>query len=245
MSLPFDIEGFNWRDHSELVVLTGAGVSAESGIKTFRDTGGLWENHSIQEVATPEGFEANPELVISFYDQRRAQLDEVEPNPAHEALAELERALGDRLLVVTQNVDDLHERAGQKNLLHMHGSLKSLRCRDFPHHKVPWEGPQDRGAQCHHCDGDLRPDIVWFGEEPYHMEVIMVAIQNCTHFASIGTSSQVYPAAGFKDMAKAHGAKVVEINLECSSHDPSIDYHLEGPASQTLPAFVDALCQRA
>jgi NAD-dependent deacetylase len=221
------------------VVLTGAGISAESGIRTFRDSGGLWESHQIEDVATPEGFDRNPNMVIEFYNQRRQQLKDAQPNEAHLALASLEERLGNRMLVVTQNVDDLHDRAGSKNLIHMHGELKKLRCLRDESHVIPFETSQDVQTRCPYCHAEMRPHIVWFGEVPFQMEEIQQALLGCTHFVYIGTSSQVYPAAGFRHVAKHVGAKVLCINLEVE-HDHSTDYYLEGTATSQMPIFLEA-----
>jgi NAD-dependent deacetylase len=200
-----------------LVVLTGAGISAESGISTFRDANGLWENHRIEDVATPGAFRRDPETVHRFYNLRRAQLKTVAPNQAHAALAALERAWAGQgdFLLVTQNVDDLHERAGSKNLLHMHGEIRKIRCAACGDIRAHHE---DAAATlpCAACGrpGHLRPDIVWFGEMPYHMDEIQAALDRADIFAAIGTSGLVYPAAGFAELARHNGrdCETVEIN---------------------------------
>lgn len=220
------------------MVLTGAGISAESGVKTFRDADGLWEGHDVTEVATPEAFERQPELVHRFYDERRAQVAGVRPNPAHEALARLEERLGDELLVVTQNVDDLHERAGSRRVLHMHGRLHSALCRGC-HARSPWTGPMS-GEPCPGCGRpELRPDVVWFGEVPHGMDEIESALLSAELFVSIGTSGAVYPAAGFVQVAGAHGAHTVELNLEPSAGTPYFDEARHGPASRVVPEWVE------
>lgn len=235
----FTKEAWAFGPHSRLVVLTGAGISAESGIATFRDSGGLWENHRIEDVATPEGFARNPQAVIDFYNQRREQLLQVEPNAAHLALARLQRLLPDRMLLVTQNVDDLHERSGSAQVLHMHGELKKLRCLRHTDHILSTTLQQDPHTHCPQCGGAVRPHIVWFGEIPLQMDVIEKALQQCTHFVYIGTSSQVYPAAGFKSAAKAAGAKVLCINLETEA-DAVTDFYLQGKAGIRVPEWVAA-----
>lgn len=227
---------------TNIVILTGAGISAESGIETFRADDGLWAQHRVEDVATPEGFARNPELVVEFYNQRRAQLPEVAPNAAHEALARLERewTKGDFLLV-TQNVDDLHERGGSQKLLHMHGALNSALCADCGKR---WEAPMVMapGDACPHCGApSARPDIVWFGEMPYGMHGIDEAISKCDIFAAIGTSGNVYPAAGFVTEARRRGAHCVEINLESSIVGGQFQQSILGPATQTVPAWVDEL----
>ncbi len=214
-----------------IVILTGAGISAESGVRTFRASDGLWEDHRIEDVATPEGFERDPELVQRFYNQRRAQLKTVQPNAGHIALAELEKNWKHDFLLVTQNVDDLHERAGSKKLIHMHGELLSKRCME--------------SGNVYACSEDLsgtdfRPHIVWFGEMPLEMERIYDSLEKADMFLSIGTSGNVYPAAGFVQAAKMAGAETVEINLEPTS-SPYFDRRITGKAGETLPYFVKEL----
>ena len=226
----------------KVVVLTGAGISAESGINTFRDNGGLWEDHAIEDVATPEAFQRDPELVYRFYNLRRAQLQspEVKPNPAHEALARLEMFLGDNLTLVTQNVDNLHERAGSQRVLHMHGELLSAKCENTGKGQG-WMSELDQRHLCDCCKpaNRLRPDIVWFGEMPYFMNDIMHALFEADLFIAIGTSGHVYPAAGFVAEAASLGAETLEINLEASAVGSQFENQLYGPASETVPAFVE------
>ncbi|MBK1668014.1 NAD-dependent protein deacylase [Rhodovibrio sodomensis] len=227
-----------------IVVLTGAGISKESGLDTFRDKGGIWEKVSIEEVATPEAFQANPERVQQFYNDRRRQLtqDRPEPNAGHTALARLAREWPGEVLVVTQNIDDLHERAGQDNLIHMHGELRKARCTDCAA-VVAWDDDLAPATGCPHCDtGTLRPHVVWFGEMPFQMERIFDALQRCGLFISVGTSGSVYPAAGFvQEVLRGGRARTVELNLEPS--DGSVLFHesRHGPASEVVPAFVDDL----
>jgi NAD-dependent deacetylase len=206
-----------------IVILTGAGVSAESGISTFRDAGGLWETHRFEDLASPAGFRRNPDLVHRFYNLRRAQLHEVAPNAAHAALAEMERGWHGDFLLVTQNVDDLHERAGSVRLLHMHGELRKLRCAACGA-GVAHDEDAGVGLVCAHCavSGRMRPDIVWFGEMPLHMAAISAALDAADIFVAIGTSGVVYPAASFVSMARANGrnCKTYEINpLPTGSRD--------------------------
>ncbi|WP_203337476.1 NAD-dependent deacylase [Nocardioides limicola] len=228
----------------KVVVLTGAGISAESGVSTFRDAGGLWEGHSVADVATPEGFERDPALVHAFYDARRAQLELVTPNPAHLALAELEETLGDDLLLVTQNVDDLHERAGSRRLVHMHGQLRSAWCTSCDG-RCPWTAPLADGPPCPGCGAaSLRPDIVWFGEVPRQMDRIEAALAAADLFVSIGTSGAVYPAAGFVQLARLWGAHTVELNLEPSQGTVWFRDARHGPASMLVPAWVAELTAR-
>jgi len=222
-----------------IVILTGAGISAESGIDTFRDAGGLWENHSIYDVATPEGFARDPELVLRFYDERRAALDKVEPNAAHVALARLEAECAGDLLLVTQNVDDLHERGGSTAVCHMHGELKSALCTSCGT-RSPWGATLIDRPPCPVCQAPtLRPDVVWFGEMPYQMRRIEEAIAQCDLFVSIGTSGAVYPAAGFVSTAKAMGARTLELNLEPSEGSAIFHEARHGPAGELVPQWVD------
>jgi NAD-dependent deacetylase len=224
-----------------VVVLTGAGISAESGVPTFRASDGLWEGHRVEDVATPQAFAAQPRVVHDFYDRRRAALAGVEPNPAHLALARLERAYADRLLVVTQNVDDLHERAGSTRVLHMHGELRSAWCIscDVRHR---WDDALGHGPSCPGCGAPkLRPDIVWFGELPYRMDEIETALATADLFVSVGTSGAVYPAAGFVQVAAAYGARTLELNLEPSEGTAYFDEARHGPAGTLVPAWVDEL----
>ena len=220
-----------------LFILTGAGVSAESGVATFRDANGLWEDHDIMDVATPEGFAKDPALVQRFYDARRAQLGTVAPNAAHEALARLQRAHTGRVTIVTQNVDDLHERAGAE-VLHMHGELLRARCTAHAH-VHPWTGPL-AGAACPDCGAPMRPDIVWFGEMPMHLDAIDAALAGADLFAAVGTSGEVYPAAGYADAARAAGIRTLEINL-APSDAARFDEVRVGPATVEVVAWVDAL----
>lgn len=224
-----------------VTVLTGAGISAESGVPTFRDADGLWEGHRVEDVATPEAFERQPSVVHRFYDARRSALAGVEPNPAHRALARLEEALGDDLLVVTQNVDDLHERAGSRRVLHMHGELRSARCLACGARSV-WDhdlGDHPPCPRCHSCD--LRPDVVWFGEFPHHLDEIAERLRTTDLFVSIGTSGAVYPAAGFVQDARRSGARTLELNLEPSVGTDLFDEARHGPATVLVPAWVDEL----
>jgi NAD-dependent deacetylase len=230
------------REIENIVILTGAGISAESGLATFRGPDGLWEGHRVEDVATPQAFQRDPELVQRFYDARRAQLGEVEPNAAHAALARLDAEWPGGLLIVTQNVDDLHERAGARRVLHMHGELKSAWCLSCDA-RLRWEGPLRHGPGCLACGtmGMLRPDIVWFGEMPYEMERIDSAIMDAHLFVSIGTSGAVYPAAGFVQTARYAGAHTLEMNLEPSLG--SIYFHdtRTGPAGMLVPEWVDGV----
>ncbi|EME2029974.1 NAD-dependent protein deacylase [Cronobacter sakazakii] len=227
-----------------VVVLTGAGISAESGIRTFRAADGLREEHRVEDVATPEGFARNPQLVQEFYNARRRQLQqpEIKPNAAHLALARLEEALGDRFLLVTQNIDNLHERAGSKNVVHMHGELLKVRCSQSGQ-VLEWTGDVTPGDKCHCCQfpAPLRPHVVWFGEMPLGMDSIYEALARADVFIAIGTSGHVYPAAGFVHEAKLQGAHTVELNLEPSQVGSEFEEKHYGLASQVVPEYVEKL----
>jgi NAD-dependent deacetylase len=229
------------RDPANIVILTGAGVSAESGLATFRGPGGLWEGHRVEDVCTPEALADDPELVHRFYDARRAALATVEPNAAHRALAKLDAEWPGELLIVTQNVDDLHERTGAKRLLHMHGELNSALCATCGA-RSNWPGVMPPGTVCSACGQPaLRPDIVFFGEMPYAMDRIERALAEADLFVSIGTSGAVYPAAGFVQSARYHGAQTLEMNLEPSIGSAYFAETRLGPASELVPAWVEAL----
>lgn len=229
------------RDIHNIVILTGAGISAESGLATFRGPGGLWEGHRVEDVCTPEALARDPELVHRFYDDRRTALATVEPNAAHRALARLDAEWAGGLLIVTQNVDDLHERAGAKRLIHMHGELTSALCASCGE-QGPWEGRLPPGTACGACDSlALRPDIVFFGEMPYRMDEIYAAIRECDLFVSIGTSGAVYPAAGFVETAYYVGADRLEMNLEPSLGSGMFADVRNGPATILVPAWVESL----
>ena len=222
-----------------IVILTGAGISAESGISTFRDVNGLWEQHRIEDVASPEAFARNPDLVHRFYDARRAQLLTVQPNDAHFALARLEAALPGEVLIITQNVDNLHELAGSKNVLHMHGELLSAWCTLCGSRQVHHDDLGNWPA-CENCgESGLRPDIVWFGERVRGEDRIYAAAQNCELFVVIGTSGVVYPAAGLVFEARNHGAETVLINLDPEDHAEVFDRIYPGPASKCVPIWVE------
>jgi NAD-dependent deacetylase len=225
----------------KIVILTGAGISAESGLGTFRDAGGLWETHPIEDVATPEGFARNPDLVHAFYNARRAQARIAKPNAAHIALAQLEHLMQGNLTLITQNVDGLHEAAGAQQVIHMHGILDGALCASC---NARWTAPLEMNTAlpCPACNQpSARPDIVWFGEIPYQMDLIMERIANADLFVAIGTSGQVYPAAGFVQFADENGADTLELNL---APDPGLSAFAEtriGPATQTVPRWVQDL----
>jgi len=224
-----------------IVILTGAGISAESGLGTFRDKDGLWTRYDLNDVATPQGFARNPRLVTEFYNARRANCAQAEPNAAHYALARLETALPGQVLIVTQNVDDLHQRAGARAVIQMHGALMSALCAACGHR---WPAPpvMTETDPCPACAAPrTRPDVVWFGEVPYHMDTIADAVARAEIFAAIGTSGQVWPAAGFAAEARRAGAHCVELNLEPSEVSRAFHAHHYGPATQVVPAWVDTL----
>ncbi|MBK1635174.1 NAD-dependent deacylase [Rhodovulum adriaticum] len=223
---------------TKIVILTGAGISAESGLGTFRDAGGLWENYDLSEVATPEGFARNPALVHDFYNARRKNAAEAIPNAAHAALARLQAARPGEVLIVTQKIDDLHERAGSQAVLHMHGSITRARCAACGQ---TWDAPSRMraGDQCPSCTAPAtRPDIVWFGEFPYHMEAIWDALRAADLFVAIGTSGSVYPAAAFVQDAARAGAHTLELNLEPSETVTDFAEARHGRASAIVPAWV-------
>ena len=229
-----------------IVVLTGAGISAESGIKTFRASDGLWEEHRIEDVATPEGFARDPELVQRFYNERRRPIlaGEVFANPAHKALAKLQSNFDGDFLLVTQNIDNLHEQGGSKNVRHMHGEILKMRCKNTEQ-VFDCDGDlevQDR-CKCCSAQGTLRPHIVWFGEMPLYMDEIYNALATCDLFVSIGTSGNVYPAAGFVEVANNAGAITVEVNLEASNVATAFDQAIYGKAGEVLPVWVDEFLQ--
>ena len=226
---------------AKIVILTGAGISAESGIRTFRAADGLWEEHRIEDVATPEGFARDPALVHRFYNARRAAAAAAEPNAAHRALAELEADPRFEVLVVTQNVDDLHERGGSHNVIHMHGTLAGALCAACG---ARWPAPMEMRPTdpCPECGRPAtRPDIVWFGEMPYRMEEIWTALRAADLFVSIGTSGNVYPAAGFVADAMHAGVPTLELNLEPSAGTRLFDEARHGPATEVVPAWVEEM----
>lgn len=232
-----------------IVVLTGSGISAESGVATFRDTDGVWAKYDYREVATPEGFAANPTLVHEFYNARRLGLGDVQPNAAHHALAELEEGLtekGGRLTLITQNVDDLHERAGSKNLLHMHGELAKSECAGCGDIQKTESGLSTE-LRCSACGraGGMRPHVVWFGEMPRFMDEAMDAIMTADLFVSIGTSGSVYPAAGFVGEARALGVAAAELNLEPSENAHLFTDSRYGPATEVVPGWVQEILNGA
>lgn len=227
------------KDH--IVILTGAGISAESGLGTFRDVGGLWSRYDWRDLATPEGFARDPGFVLAFYNWRRERVRAARPNPAHAALARLQRRWPGPVTLITQNVDDLHEQAGSDEVIHMHGTHLRALCAACGHR---WPAPEAMAAAdpCPACTRPApRPDVVWFGETPYHMDRIGAALATAGLFVSIGTSGTVYPAAGFAALARKSGARTLELNLERSEHTDLFDETRHGPASELVPGWVTTL----
>jgi len=229
-----------------IVILTGAGLSAESGVPTFRDKEGIWAQYDYREVATPQGFAKNPKMVHEFYNMRRRAHADVKPNAAHDALARLERDYPGDVTIVTQNVDALHEQAGSRNLIHMHGEIFSALCVNC-HSSRPWTEDLSLELKCPACGktGGMRPDVVWFGEVPYHMERIAEMLSAADLFVSIGTSGNVYPAAGFVAQAVSNGTRAVELNLEPSEGISLFHEAIHGPATEVVPKYVDRLLAEA
>jgi NAD-dependent deacetylase len=225
-----------------IFVLTGAGISAESGIQTFRGATGLWEGHRVEDVASPAGFQRDPALVFEFYNVRRTKIRDAQPNAAHLALARLEKEFAGTVTVVTQNIDDLHERAGSRNVIHMHGEALKARCQECGA-VAAWESNLDETSECPECraSGSLRPHIVWFGETPLFMDEIYHALSKADLFISIGTSGQVYPAAGFAEAAASHGIRTIEVNPDSTKISPHFDEHLRGPAGLKVTELVGKL----
>jgi NAD-dependent deacetylase len=230
---------YKFSKETRLIVLTGAGISAESGIKTFRDNNGMWENHDVEEVATSKGFQQDPKLVWKFYKARYEQLSTVKPNRGHFALVELQKYLQDNFTLITQNVDGLHIIAGNKNVLEMHGSLRNCFCSkcnsffDMSAIELSCDIPK-----CNKCGGYLRPDVVWFGEMPYFLDKIETELHNADFFLVIGTSGVVYPAAQFLQLAKAFGAKTIGVNLAPPQNVNLLDEFHQGKAGEILPELV-------
>jgi len=228
----------------KIIVLTGAGISAESGIKTFRDSNGLWENHRVEDVATPQAFKKNPVLVWNFYKQRYYQSLKAQPNNGHKALIELEMKLQDNFTLITQNVDNLHSKAGSKNIIEMHGSLNKCFCiKCQTRYSVSDINLEREIPLCPKCNNYLRPDIVWFGEIPYNLDLIEQKLKEVTIFISIGTSGQVYPAAQFIAISKLQGAKTIGINLLPPQNKNTMDYFFQGKAGELLPSLIKEWCK--
>ncbi|MEM8877395.1 MAG: NAD-dependent deacylase [Pseudomonadota bacterium] len=232
-------------DYKRIVILSGAGLSAESGLSTFRDKDGIWARHNIEDVATPEAFARNPEKVLAFYDARRSGVLDARPNAAHLALAQLEADFPGEVITVTQNIDPLHERAGTNKLIHIHGEILKALCAQCGA-REPWEADIAIDEVCGNCgrQGGMRPDVVWFGEMPYGMDEVYVALSECDLFISIGTSGNVYPAAGFVAEARDAGAHTVELNLEPSEGASLFAEAVHGPATEVVPDYVRRLLER-
>ncbi|MGH1418417.1 MAG: NAD-dependent deacylase [Hyphomicrobiaceae bacterium] len=228
--------------YERIVILTGAGLSAESGLDTFRDKKGIWSKFDYRDVATPEGFARNPQQVHEFYNMRRNELLKAKPNKAHQALARLERDHPGDVLIVTQNIDHLHEAADSENIIHMHGELQKVFCITCDARQV-WTTDLTLETDCPNCKtrGKMRPDVVWFGEMPYRMDEIIASLMQADLFLSIGTSGNVYPAAGFAEGAREAGARTVELNLEPSEGASTFHEAVHGPATEVIPAYVDRL----
>jgi NAD-dependent deacetylase len=228
--------------YERIVILTGAGLSKESGLSTFRDADGIWAKYNIEDVATPEAFARNPDSVLEFYNTRRRANAGVQPNAGHRALARLEAEFPGEVLTVTQNIDPLHEMAGTQRLIHMHGEIMKMLCNHCGT-RASWENDLTTDLACAACakTGGMRPDVVWFGEMPYRMEEIFAALGECDLFISVGTSGTVYPAAGFVTEARNAGAHTVELNLEPSHGITAFAEAIHGPATQVVPAYIDQL----
>ena len=232
--------------NKNIFILTGAGISKESGINTFREKDGLWDNYKIEDVCTPDAFKRNPDLVNNFYNERKSQLKspKIKPNEAHLSLAELEKNCSGEFLIVTQNIDNLHERAGSKKILHMHGSLEHAYCM-YCNQKVVLNFKLSTSYKCRNClnKGMVRVDVVWFGEQPKYLEEIYNFLEKTEVFISIGTSNNVYPAAGFIDYLNQLNKKIFmyEFNLEETIKTSQFDQTYFGPATQTIPKFVEDL----
>lgn len=224
---------------NHVVVLTGAGISAESGVKTFRDNNGLWEEHRIEDVATPEAFDRNPRLVWKFYNERIKQAQTIKPNPAHCALKKLEDYLQDNFTLITQNVDPLHQMAGSKRILTMHGELFKVRCTKCS--KITTISKPLADYPLCDCSGLLRPHIVWFGEIPFYMDEIQKAAAKADYFITVGTSGVVYPAAGLLAIAQTNGATTIGVNLEKPDNAGLIDHFFQGKAGEILPNLINQL----
>lgn len=231
---------------NNIVILTGAGISAESGLATFRASNGLWNNHKVEDVATVEGFARNPAYVHEFYNELKLELVKAQPNPAHLAITRLQKEYPANISVVTQNVDTLHEKAGNQNIYHIHGQIDQAVCQHCGHILETF-GDVDTQTQCTNCNvvGMMKPNIVFFGENLLCMDKVDKLLSNCDLFLSVGTSGVVFPAASFVQIAKYNGAKTFEFNLEATSNNFYFDKHIMGPAGTTLPAFVDELIKSA
>lgn len=230
------------RKYNRIVFLTGAGISQESDIPTFRSQTGLWNNHRVEDVATIEAFHKNPDFVHEFYNQMRKDLINKKPNPAHLAITELQNNFNGEVYIITQNIDTLHEKANSKNIFHMHGSINELVCLNCGRTHTTWNEASSETI-CPHCEtlGFIKPNIVFFGEMPLYMDKIEKLLKTCDLFISVGTSGVVYPAAGFVQTAKYYGATTIEINLDMASNNFFFDKHIYGKAGSILPNFIKRL----
>lgn len=229
--------------YKHIVLLTGAGISAESGLSTFRSENGLWNNHRVEDVATIEAYFRNPDYVHQFYNDMRPELFKAQPNPAHLAITELQKMYPAQVDVITQNVDTLHEKADNTNVYHIHGQINQIVCMNCGHVFETW-GEITSEDKCEKCGvtGMLKPNIVFFGENLLYMNKVDTILKSCDLFISVGTSGVVYPAAGFVQIVKMFGADTVEMNMETTSNNKMFDKHIYGPAGSTLPIFVKELC---
>lgn len=230
------------KNYHNILVLTGAGISAESGLATFRGSNGLWNGHKVEDVATIDAFERNPEYVHRFYNELKPAISEAKPNPAHLALAKLEKEYTGRVDIITQNVDTLHEKAGNNNVWHIHGQIDQAVCLNCGEVVETW-GEMNSQSICPKChlQGKLKPNIVFFGEQLLYMDHVEKLLRQCDLFLSVGTSGVVYPAAGFVQIAKLNGADTYEFNLEPSANSYLFDHHSYGLSGTTLPPFVNEL----
>lgn len=231
------------KTYKNIVFLTGAGISAESGLSTFRSENGLWNNHRVEDVATIEAFEKNPEFVHEFYNILRPELFNAQPNAAHLAITKLQKTLKKcNINIITQNVDMLHEKAESKNIYHIHGQINQLICLNCGHIMETWDEAHSSDI-CSHCktQGMIKPNIIFFGETPLFLDEVDHLLKTCDLFISVGTSGVVYPAAGFVQIAKLYGAETYEFNMEKTSNNYMFDHHIFGKSGSTLPIFIDEL----
>lgn len=230
------------KTYKKIAILSGAGISAESGLATFRSSNGLWNNHRVEDVASIEGFERNPALVHDFYNELKIEIQKAKPNPAHLAITKLQQNLPAEINVITQNVDTLHEKAGNKNIYHIHGQINQSVCLNCGHILETW-GDVDEQTSCPHCQtvGMMKPNIVFFGENLLYMDQVDKILRSCDLFISIGTSGVVYPAAGFVQIAKYYGADTIEFTLDTTANNYLFDHHVYGKAGETFPSYVNDL----
>lgn len=232
--------------YQNIVVLTGAGISAESGLATFRSSNGLWNNHKVEDVASVEGFARNPALVHDFYNNLKTEVQTAKPNPAHLSLTKLQQAFPGQVSIITQNVDTLHEKAGNQNVYHIHGQINQAVCLNCGQVLESW-GDVDTETICPHCQimGMMKPNIVFFGESLLCMDKVEELLRKCHLYISVGTSGVVYPAAGFVQTVKYYGAQTIEFTMEPTANNYLFDRHIFGPAGQTLPPYIDEIINQA